>query len=92
MCFRQPARSPSHHLDARFARRNEIKNNENCIAGCAGGTGICPPNWYPGGADLCSPDCGRIYESFCERPPCPIPNMHTCTSPRFARSPSARSL
>lgn len=48
-------------------RRTEITTDANCMAGCAHGTGICPTQWYPGRADECSPDCGRVYEPFCEK-------------------------
>ena len=48
-------------------RRTEITTDPNCMAGCAHGTGICPTQWYPGRADECSPDCGRVYEPFCEK-------------------------
>ena len=47
-----------------FAHMTAITSDPNCMAGCAGGTGVCPPNWYPGRADQCSPDCGRVYEPF----------------------------
>ena len=49
--------------------RNVIKTNANCMAGsaCARGTGVCLAEWYPGSADECSPECGRLFEPFCER-------------------------
>ena len=51
-----------------FSHLTDITTNQDCTAGCAGGTGVCPPNWYPGSADLCSPKCGRVYEVFCASP------------------------
>ena len=58
-----------------FAKLTEIKANPDCTAGCAGGTGECPASWYPGRADMCSAECGRVFEPFCApdpRPPAPV--------------------
>ena len=49
-----------------FAKLSEIKSNAHCTAGCAGGTGECgdPSQWYPGRADQCSAECGKVFEPF----------------------------
>ena len=47
-----------------FAKLMEIKSNPDCTAGCAGGSGQCPAQWYPGQADTCSAECGRVFEPF----------------------------
>ena len=57
-----------------FSHLTDITTNADCTAGCAGGTGVCPPNWYPGSADQCSPKCGRVYEVFCASPRPPSPS------------------
>jgi len=44
-----------------FTDLQAITTSPACQAGCAGGTGNCPPNWYPGSADECSADCGIIF-------------------------------
>ena len=53
-----------------FGKLTEVKDNEDCRAGCARGTGGCPEEWYPGSADECSAECGAIFEPFvsCPRP------------------------
>ena len=48
-----------------FLELTEIKANPDCTAGCAGGTGECPASWYPGRVDMCSAECGRVFEPFC---------------------------
>ena len=50
-----------------FLHLTEIKANPDCTAGCAGGTGECGDigQWYPGRADLCSAECGVVFEPFC---------------------------
>ena len=50
-----------------FIELTEIKANPDCTAGCAGGTGECGDisQWYPGRADLCSAECGVVFEPFC---------------------------
>ena len=50
-----------------FLHLTEIKSNSDCTAGCAGGTGECGDisQWYPGRADLCSAECGVVFEPFC---------------------------
>ena len=30
-----------------FGKLSMIKSNSACTAGCAQGTGVCPPDWYP---------------------------------------------
>jgi len=47
-----------------FGKINSIKTNPDCEAGCAGGTGICPDDWYPTGSDECSGACGAVFEPF----------------------------
>jgi len=54
-----------------FATLTEIKANPDCTAGCAGGTGECPASWYPGRADMCSAECGVVFEPFCASDPSP---------------------
>ena len=51
-----------------FGKLTEIKTDADCAAGCAGGTGMCPAEWYPSAADTCSPECGQVFEPFCELP------------------------
>ena len=51
-------------ISAVFSRLTEIKSDANCMAGCAGGSGECPPAWYPSGEDLCSAECGATFEPF----------------------------
>ena len=50
-----------------FLHLTEIKANPDCTAGCAGGTGECGDisQWYPGRADMCSAECGVVFEPFC---------------------------
>ena len=54
-----------------FLKLTEIKSNSDCTAGCAGGTGECGDisQWYPGRADLCSAECGVVFEPFCAPDP-----------------------
>ena len=54
-----------------FIKLTEIKANPDCTAGCAGGTGECGDigQWYPGRADLCSAECGVVFEPFCASEP-----------------------
>ena len=47
-----------------FVKINSIKTDPDCEAGCAGGTGICPNDWYPTGSDECSGACGAVFEPF----------------------------
>ena len=47
-----------------FAHLQEIKSDPNCRSGCSGGSGVCPPDWYPSEADECSALCGAVYEPF----------------------------
>ena len=56
-----------------FTTLTEIKANPDCTAGCAGGTGECPESWYPGRADMCSAECGVVFEPFCASPSPPAP-------------------
>lgn len=50
-------------IDSMFAKLSQVRNAPDCQAGCAGG--VCPPNWMPSGDDVCSADCGVIFEPFC---------------------------
>ena len=47
-----------------FSKMSTIKNDPDCRAGCAGGTGICPDDWYPNSSDECSSACGAVFEPF----------------------------
>ena len=47
-----------------FADLQEIKQNADCMSGCAGGSGVCPADWYPGEVDECSALCGAVFEPF----------------------------
>ena len=60
-----------------FGKLTEVKNNQYCQAGCVGGTGVCPEQWYPGSADECSAECGQIFEPFVS---CPRSRRGTHTS------------
>ena len=51
-----------------FSKLTGIKTNLDCQAGCAGGTGACPADWYPSAADECSAACGEIFEPFVSAP------------------------
>jgi hypothetical protein len=60
-----------------FVKLNGITSNEQCRSGCA--QGICPAGWMPTADDQCSPECGRVFESFCERPlRCRPRSLATC--------------
>ena len=72
-----------------FGKLTQIKTDADCMAGCAGGTGACPAEWYPGAADECSPECGAVFEPFCE-PPNLRPGTWTGCLPLTARSPAHR--
>ena len=50
-----------------FAGLSQIKLDADCQAGCAEGTGVCPPDWIPASADACSAACGRVFEPFWDR-------------------------
>ena len=49
-----------------YGKLNGITSNEQCRSGCA--QGICPAGWMPTADDECIPECGRVFEPFCERP------------------------
>ena len=49
-----------------FEDLTAITTSDDCRAGCVGGSGSCPDDWYPSGADTCSAACGAVYEPFCE--------------------------
>ena len=70
-----------------FLELTEIKANPDCTAGCAGGTGECGDisQWYPGRADLCSAECGVVFEPFCasdSSPPSPVPQRSDAVESR----------
>ena len=81
-----------------FLHLTEIKSNSDCTAGCAGGTGECGDisQWYPGRADLCSAECGVVFEPFCapdSSAPSPAPKRsHTWPVRRGPVRPDARRL
>ena len=52
------------HISSLFNLLTDITTNPACRAGCAGGSGVCGEEWYPGAADACSKECGRIFETF----------------------------
>ena len=52
------------HISSLFSHLNEMTTNPACRAGCAGGSGVCGEEWYPGAADACGKECGRIFETF----------------------------
>lgn len=56
-------------IDSLFSRLSEIQDNAACRSGCSGGTGDCAEDedWLPGAADLCPPDCGRVFEPLWDR-------------------------
>ena len=51
-----------------FSKVTGIKTNLDCQAGCAGGSGACPVDWYPSAADECSAACGEMFEPFVSAP------------------------
>ena len=51
-------------IGAVFGNLMAIKGNRDCRAGCAGGSGLCPTDWYPSGQDECSAECGAVFEPF----------------------------
>jgi hypothetical protein len=51
-----------------FSKLTGIKTNLDCQAGCAGGSGACPVDWYPSAADECSAACGEMFEPFVSAP------------------------
>ena len=53
-------------IGAVFAKLSMIKSNADCVAGCAHGTGACPADWYPNSDDMCSAQCGVVFEPFCK--------------------------
>lgn len=59
-----------------------ITTSADCRAGCAGGSGSCPDEWYPSSADTCNAACGRVYEPFCTPSPRRNANPLLCASRR----------
>eukprot|EP01046_Picozoa_sp_COSAG06_P002901 COSAG06_NODE_106_length_23773_cov_20.279083_15_plen_172_part_00 len=55
-----------------FGQLMDIIDDPNCRAGCAGGTGVCPTDWFPSADDVCTAECGLVFEPFCEREPPPL--------------------
>ena len=50
-----------------FSHLMSIKGDADCRAGCSGGSGLCPDDWYPSSADECSAECGAVFEPFWDR-------------------------
>jgi hypothetical protein len=55
---------PLCYISSLFTHLTSITTNPDCRAGCAGGSGACGEEWYPGAADACSKKCGRVFEPF----------------------------
>ena len=51
-------------ISSMFTDLTLVTTSENCRAGCAEGTGVCPDEWYPGQDDSCDPECGLLFEHF----------------------------
>ena len=47
-----------------FQDLTAITTSAECQAGCNGGSGDCPDQWYPGAQDTCSSACGLVFEPF----------------------------
>ena len=47
-----------------FSKLQAITSDASCRGGCAGGSGVCRDDWFPGAADICSAECGQIFEPF----------------------------
>lgn len=47
-----------------FQDLTAITTSAECQAGCNGGSGDCPDQWYPGAQDTCSSACGIVFEPF----------------------------
>lgn len=47
-----------------FGKMAQITTDADCLSGCAGGSGVCPTQWYPSSQDECNAACGRIFEPF----------------------------
>jgi hypothetical protein len=45
-----------------FAQLGAISSNVFCRAGCHGTH--CRPDWYPGRGDVCTAECGAVFEPF----------------------------
>ena len=45
-----------------FAKLQAITSDADCRGGCAGGSGSCGDEWFPGAADTCNAACGRTFE------------------------------
>jgi len=66
-----------------FSKLTGIKTNLDCQAGCAGGSGACPVDWYPSAADECSAACGEMFEPFVSAPastPCTHHPLYTIST------------
>ena len=66
-----------------FSKLTGIKTNLDCQAGCAGGSGACPVDWYPSAADECSAACGEVFEPFVSAPasnPCTHQPLYTIST------------
>jgi hypothetical protein len=47
-----------------FAGLQSIASNEACRAGCETARGDCPAAWTPTGVDVCTSECGAVFEPF----------------------------
>ena len=45
-----------------YSRLSELQGDTACRTGCRGGSGDCGEGWLPSAADLCPPECGRVFE------------------------------
>ena len=60
----QDADGTSCNIGDLFQHLTRIRVDSECRAGCHGGDGQCDDDWYPGAADSCNADCGKIFEPF----------------------------
>jgi hypothetical protein len=58
---------PQCSIGSVFSHLMSIKGDADCRAGCSGGSGLCPDDWYPSSADECSAECGAVFEPFWDR-------------------------
>ena len=59
-----PAQAAECNIQSLFSQLSAIRSLDACREGCPGGSAACPEDWYPGIEDDCSPECGRMYETF----------------------------
>ena len=58
-----------------FGKLQDITTNADCRSGCS--QGECPPGWMPTALDECNPQCGRVFEPFCQCDSTMIAPVHT---------------